>query len=57
MGVKIFNHLLPEIKSMFNNMKSFKSKLTTFLLQNYFYIIEEFFWTEAWLEIRFNDRF
>jgi hypothetical protein len=43
MGVKIFNHLPPEIKPMFNDMKSFKSKLTTFLLQNSFYTIEEFF--------------
>jgi hypothetical protein len=42
-GIKIFNHLPPEIKSMFNDTKSFKSKLTTFLLQNYFYTIEEFF--------------
>jgi hypothetical protein len=42
MGVKIFNHLPPEIKSMTNGMKSFKLKLTTFLLQNSFYTIEEF---------------
>jgi hypothetical protein len=39
----IFNHLLPEIKSMSNNTKSFKLMLTTFLLQNSFYTIEEFF--------------
>jgi hypothetical protein len=43
MGVKIFDHLPTEIKSMFNDTKSFKSKLTTFLLQNSFYTIEEFF--------------
>jgi hypothetical protein len=43
MGVKIFNHLPPEIKSMPNDTKSFKLKLTTFLLQNSFYTIEEFF--------------
>jgi hypothetical protein len=43
MGVKVFNHLPPEIKSMSNNTKSFKFKLTTFLLQNSFYTIEEFF--------------
>jgi hypothetical protein len=43
MGVKIFNHLPPEIKSMSNDTKSFKLKLTTFLLQNSFYTIEEFF--------------
>jgi hypothetical protein len=43
MGVKIFNHLPPEIKSMFNDMKTYKSKLTTFLLQNSFYTTEEFF--------------
>jgi hypothetical protein len=42
MGVKIFNHLPPEIKSMSNDRKSFKSKLTTFLLQNSFYTTEEF---------------
>jgi hypothetical protein len=41
MGVKIFNHLPIEIKSMSNDTKSFKSKLTTFLLQNSFYTIEE----------------
>jgi hypothetical protein len=40
MGVKIINHLPPEIKSMSNDTKSFKLKLTTFLLQNYFYTIE-----------------
>jgi hypothetical protein len=33
MGVKIFNHLPPEIKSMSNDTKSFKLKLTTFLLK------------------------
>jgi hypothetical protein len=43
MGVKIFNHLPIEIKSMLNDTKSFKLKLTTFLLQNSFYTIEEFF--------------
>jgi predicted membrane protein len=32
MGVKIFDHLPSEIKSMPNDRKSFKSKLTTFLL-------------------------
>ena len=39
----IFNHLPTKIKSMSNNTKSFKSKLTTFLLQNSFYTTEEFF--------------
>jgi hypothetical protein len=43
MGVKIFNHLPIEIKSMYNDSKSFKSKLTTFLLQNSFYTIDEYF--------------
>jgi hypothetical protein len=42
MGVKIFNHLPPEIKIISNNRKSFQSNLTTFLLQNSFYTIEEF---------------
>jgi hypothetical protein len=32
-----------EIKYMLNDTKSFKLKLTTFLLQNSFYTIEEFF--------------
>jgi hypothetical protein len=43
MGVKIFNLLPIEIKSMSNDTKSFKSKLTTFLLQNSFYTIDEYF--------------
>jgi hypothetical protein len=38
----IFNHLPNEIKSMLNDTKSFQMKLT-FLLQNSFYTIEEFF--------------
>jgi hypothetical protein len=41
MGVKIFNHLPIEIKAMSNDTKSFKSKLTTFLLQNSFYTIDD----------------
>jgi hypothetical protein len=41
-GVKIFNHLPIEMKSMSNDTKSFKSKLTT-LLQNSFYTIDEYF--------------
>jgi hypothetical protein len=48
MGVKICNHLPPEIKSMSNETRSFKAKLTTFLLQNCFYTIEEFF------ELKYN---
>jgi hypothetical protein len=43
MGIKIFNHLPIEIKSVSNDTKSFKSKLTTFLLQNSFYAIDEYF--------------
>jgi hypothetical protein len=43
MAVKIFNHLKTEIKSMINAIKSFKSKLTIFLIQNSFYTTEEFF--------------
>jgi hypothetical protein len=43
MGVKIFNHMLIEIKSMSNDTKNFKSKLATFLLQNSFYTIDEYF--------------
>jgi hypothetical protein len=43
MEIKIFNHLLIEMKSMSNDTKSFKSKLPTFLLQNFFYTIDEYF--------------
>jgi hypothetical protein len=43
MGVKIYNHLPTEIKSMPDDIKSFKFKLTGFLLQNSFYTIEELF--------------
>jgi hypothetical protein len=43
MGVKIFNHLLTKIKSMSSDLKSFKLQLTTFLLHNSFYTIEEIF--------------
>jgi hypothetical protein len=42
MGTKIFNHLPTKIKSMSSDLKSFKLQLTTFLLQNSFYAIEEF---------------
>jgi hypothetical protein len=49
--------LLPEIKFMSNDKNSFKSKFTTLLLQNSFYTFEEFFLTEARLEIRVTDRF
>jgi hypothetical protein len=42
MGVKIFNHLPHEIKSISDDRMSFKSKLATFLSQNSFYAIEEF---------------
>jgi hypothetical protein len=41
MGVKIHNHLPTEIKSMPDDIKSFKFKLTAFLLQNSFYTAEE----------------
>jgi hypothetical protein len=37
-----------EIKSVSNDMKSFESKLTTFLLQNSFYTIDEY------LELKLN---
>jgi hypothetical protein len=43
MGIKIFNHLPPEIKYMSNETRSFKAKLTMFLLQNSFYTVDEFF--------------
>jgi hypothetical protein len=38
-----FNHLPIEIKSMSKDTKSFKCKLTIFLLQNSFYTIDEYF--------------
>jgi hypothetical protein len=37
MGIKIYNHLLAEIKSVPDDIKSFKFKSTAFLLQNSFY--------------------
>jgi hypothetical protein len=43
MGVKVFTHLPTEIKYVFNDTKSFKLKLTTVLLQNSLYTIEDFF--------------
>jgi hypothetical protein len=48
MGVNIFNHLLIEIKYVSNDTKNFKSTLTTFLLQNSFYTIDEY------LELKLN---
>jgi hypothetical protein len=43
MGVKIYNLLPTEIKSIPDDIKSFKFKLTAFLLQNSLYTTEEFF--------------
>ena len=43
MGVKIFNHLPPKIKSMSNDLKNFKIQLTSFLLKSSFYTCDEFF--------------
>jgi hypothetical protein len=43
MGIRIFNHLPIENKSMSNDTKSFKSKLTTYLLQHSYYISDEYF--------------
>lgn len=41
MGVKISKLLPTKIKSMFNDTKNFKSKLTIFSLPNSFYNTEE----------------
>jgi hypothetical protein len=40
-GAKIFNHLLTKIKSMSNDLKSFKLQLTALLLQNSFYMNDD----------------
>jgi hypothetical protein len=42
-GIKIFNHLPTNIKSRWNDLRSFKLQLTTFLLQNSFYTCDEYF--------------
>jgi hypothetical protein len=42
MGAKVFNHLPTKLKSMSNDL-NFKLQLTTFLMQNSFYMNDEFF--------------
>jgi hypothetical protein len=42
MGAKAFHHLPTKIKSMSNDLKNFKLQLTTFLMQNSFYMNNEF---------------
>jgi hypothetical protein len=42
MGIKSFNNLPLKIKQL-DSYKSFKRETTTFLLNNSFYTIEEFF--------------
>jgi hypothetical protein len=42
-GVKIFNHLPPTIKNLYNNKKQFQATLKKFLLNNSFYSLEEYY--------------
>jgi hypothetical protein len=42
-GIRVFNHLLPSIKSIANETKVFKETLKRFLLDNSFYSTGEFF--------------
>jgi len=42
MGIKLFNKLPVEIKQL-DNYKNFEEEVKTFLLNNSFYTIEEFF--------------
>ena len=43
MGVKLYNSLPPYIKKEFSNIKKFESLLKTFLLDNIFYSLDEFY--------------
>jgi hypothetical protein len=42
-GCKIFNHLPNEIKEVFADAKLFKSELKTYLLEQSFYSLDEFY--------------
>ena len=43
LGLKAFNHLPRHIKSLANDMKSFKTSLKRFLYHHSFYSIEEYY--------------
>ena len=42
-GSKIYNHLPSNIKLLFNDPKRFKSALKTYLIENTFYSLEEYY--------------
>jgi len=42
-GSKIYNHLPPHIKAVSNDLKLFRSKLKTFLMEHTLYSLEEFY--------------
>jgi len=42
-GSKIYNHLPSNIKFLFNDPKRFKSTLKTYLIENTFYSLEEYY--------------
>ena len=42
-GVKAFNHLPRHLKSLANDMKSFKTSLKRFLYRHPFYSVEEYY--------------
>ena len=42
-GSRIFNHLPPDIKDLFNDKKWYRSAQKKYLLENCFYILEENF--------------
>jgi len=48
-GVRVFNHLPQNIKSLSSNVKSFKSALKRFLLMVSFYSLDEYF---GWISMR-----
>jgi hypothetical protein len=48
-GVKVFNHLTQNIKSLSSNVKSFKSALKRFHLMGSFYTPDEYF---GWISMR-----
>jgi hypothetical protein len=42
-GIKVYNHLPQSIKTLANDVKSFKSTLKTFLCQHSFYSMNEYY--------------
>ena len=41
--IQVYNHLPPHIKALSNDLKLFKSKLKTFLMEHTLYSLEEFY--------------